>query len=116
MIVDQIEVERPWSPANGAPPPGATLERMQAAHQRFRGKVGLDARDGIHKRRDKPLDTRGQFPFPDTLCQFQRGTFCDARIRIVERSNENRKHCRRTVPGSAHSRNGRAPHLRVGIL
>ena len=51
MIVDQIELERPGSPANGAPPPGATLERMQAAHQRFRGKVGLDARDGIHKRR-----------------------------------------------------------------
>ena len=49
VIVEQIEIERTWTPAHRAFPAGFAFDRMQPAHQCRRRQMGFDPRHAVNE-------------------------------------------------------------------
>jgi len=51
MIINDIKIEGPWTPAHGPSAPRFSFNGVEFLQQSQWRQVGFDARDGIYKRR-----------------------------------------------------------------
>src|SRR4029079_19105901 len=91
LIVDEVDVERAWTPRPAAPPAGVALDPLQHSEQRFGGESRLEERDGI------PI---GRLPCSaHCACFIERRNRAHGAIRLFDSAQSVSNRLRRRPPG-----------------